>query len=233
MVALAGDHFESIAQMRKFAANTKGGPGSRAKIDYAREWQLGAKGMRYDEKAKAAQEARYYKLAGGNRSHFLNPRTGDAAQDPAAHAGDARAYGSLAKVKEKLATKRFTFGDMVGLALHDWDNTHGVAATVRGADVNLRGDDHLTDADNDAMPYAIKAVREGVQEIEQGSPSGTRARTFPRSWTRCWARIGCSSRSGGSPWPSRTPHRPPTAGAFPGGSRMCSRCSPTPASRRP
>jgi hypothetical protein len=92
MVALAGDHFESVAQMRRFAANTKGGPRSRAEIDYAREWKLGAKGMRYDEKAKAAQEARYYTLAGGNRSHFLNPRTGDAAQDPAVRAGDPRAY---------------------------------------------------------------------------------------------------------------------------------------------
>jgi hypothetical protein len=68
---------------------------------------------------------------------------------------------------------------MVGLGPHDWDNTHGVAATVRGAEVNLRGDDHLTDADNDAMPYAIKAVREGVQEIEQAFALGHQGKDVP------------------------------------------------------
>ena len=40
VVALAGDHFENIDQMRRFARNTKGGPGSRAEIEYALEWKL-------------------------------------------------------------------------------------------------------------------------------------------------------------------------------------------------
>jgi hypothetical protein len=89
VVALAGDHFASIEQMREFAKNTSGGKGSRLEIDYARNWKLN-KGLpwkkgdpKYDE-AQAAQEKRYYALAGGNQpgyggnmSHFVNPGEGD------------------------------------------------------------------------------------------------------------------------------------------------------------
>ena len=92
VVALAGDHFEHVEQMRVFAANTKGGAGSRAEIEYALEWKLHKKGRKYDDKAKAAQEARYYTLAGKNVAHFLNPSPGDIGQDPSARAGDVKAY---------------------------------------------------------------------------------------------------------------------------------------------
>jgi hypothetical protein len=90
VVALAGDHFSSIDQMRVFAKNKDGGPRSRLEIEYARKWKLGNKKVewkdgdaKYDA-AKEAQEKRYYVLAGGNEapyggnaSHFLNPREGD------------------------------------------------------------------------------------------------------------------------------------------------------------
>lgn len=288
VVALAGDHFENINQMRKFAKNTKGGAGSRAEIEYALEWKLGKKGRKWDEKAKKEQTARYYTLAGSNQSHFLNPLSGDADKDPAERAGVANQYvnakyttaprgashayrmnhvwaikeavhaarqrgsidgplaveafgahyltdafasghlrtprasakkywdakvpmfahnltgfiaeavaknlgvwqkrvvptdvtlrhdfplglGALAQVEALLRTKRFTFGDVVGLALHDWDNAKGVAATINGNDVELLGDTHLTDIGNDAMPYAIKAVWEGVLDIERAFVMG-------------------------------------------------------------
>ena len=99
VVALAGDHFANIEQMRQFAANTKGGPGSRAEIEYALQWKLNKPGRKWDEKAKEAQEARYYTLAGQNWSHFLNPSTADIEKDPAQRAGDAKKY-----VNEKYTT---------------------------------------------------------------------------------------------------------------------------------
>jgi hypothetical protein len=65
-----------------------------------------------------------------------------------------------------MAHKRFTFGDMVALAIHDWDNAKGVLARSGQADnLKLRGDG-LTEDDDDAMPYAIKAVGDGVSEID-------------------------------------------------------------------
>lgn len=80
MVALAGDHFESIAQMREFAKK-KSGPESRAEIEYAIAWKLKQSERAYDDdKAKESQESRYYKLAGKNQSHFLNPSVGDKEQ---------------------------------------------------------------------------------------------------------------------------------------------------------
>ncbi len=78
IVALAADHFESIDQMRKFAANNGGGEGSRAEIEYARKWKLDADVGPIDAAAKVAQEARYYRLAAKNQRHFVNPKQGDA-----------------------------------------------------------------------------------------------------------------------------------------------------------
>lgn len=100
VVALAGDHFSSIEQMREFAKRTDGGAGSRLEIEYARKWKLGKQvtwvdgDPKYDA-AEKAQKKRYYVLAGGNEpgyggnaSHFLNPMDGDTARSTADKAGD-------------------------------------------------------------------------------------------------------------------------------------------------
>lgn len=296
-VTALADHFENIAQMRTFAANTSGGPGSRAEIEYAREWQgLIPKGKgTWDAKAKAAQEKRYFTLAGKNVSHFLNSREGDDAKDPAVRAGDAKGYldarantppqggsqayrmnhvwaikeaveqakaggsvdgpmateafgahfltdafsaghvrterlsikeywdgkvpmfpynmqhylatnvakglktfqkkvvptdatmrrdfpfgmGAMAQVGTLLEGKRFTFGDVVSLALHDYDNDTGIDAEINGNDVHLLGDGLLDKKatkddprENEGKPYAIKAVGLGVREIEQAYALG-------------------------------------------------------------
>jgi hypothetical protein len=76
MVAMAGDHFESIEQMRQFAMKPSGKE-SRAEIEYVREWKLKHKGRKYDSEAKEYAQKRYYALAGRNRSHFVNPEKGD------------------------------------------------------------------------------------------------------------------------------------------------------------
>ncbi|MEJ7597346.1 MAG: hypothetical protein WKG01_05505 [Kofleriaceae bacterium] len=101
VVALAGDHFSSIEQMRVFARNKNGGSHSRLEIEYARKWQL-EKDVEWHEKdpkyieAKAAQEKRYFVLAGGNEgkykgnaNHFTNPKAGDTSKPTAAKALDA------------------------------------------------------------------------------------------------------------------------------------------------
>jgi|GEM_PF-5733797 len=100
MVALAGDHFSSIEQMRELAKNENGGAGSRLEIEWARKWMLRANVTWVDsdpkyQKARAAQESRYYKLAAGNapnykgnNSHFLNPRDGDSERSTADKAVD-------------------------------------------------------------------------------------------------------------------------------------------------
>lgn len=80
MVAMAGDHFESIEQMRSFAKNLGSGAGSREEIEYIRVVKVHGQKDKKDGFSKSAVEAadqRYYKLAGDNRSHFLNPEKGD------------------------------------------------------------------------------------------------------------------------------------------------------------
>lgn len=82
VVALAGDHFESIDQMREFARNTKGGKESRAEIEWARIWKLSkvqnpSSKAWHDLEAREAQEKRYYSLAGSNHSHFVAPHEKD------------------------------------------------------------------------------------------------------------------------------------------------------------
>jgi hypothetical protein len=89
VVALAGDHFESIDQMRLFAANNGVGEGSRAEIEYARFWKLKAVAYHFDAATKAAQEARYYRAAGRNKQHFVNPQTGDSATPTEERVGQA------------------------------------------------------------------------------------------------------------------------------------------------
>jgi hypothetical protein len=95
VTALAGDHFESLEQMRRFAANKGGGAESREEIEYALEWQLSEKGRTWSPAAKKAQEARYYKLASKNDIHFPNPKAGDGARSTADKADDVDVHQVL------------------------------------------------------------------------------------------------------------------------------------------
>lgn len=103
IVALAGDHFESMDQMRAFAAKQSGAE-SRAEIEYARHWKLNNKrATGYDAQAKAAQEKRYYALAGKNQRHFVNSSTGDSGKSTAERANAVtpeNVFGTLPKVSD-------------------------------------------------------------------------------------------------------------------------------------
>lgn len=294
MVALAGDHFESIDQIREFARNNRGGAESRDEIEFAREWKLGHRGV-YKNKsdAEAAQKSRYYTLAGQNDVHFPNPNAtsptrstaekaletttrvrlegfqwkpyqgpsnaiaayrmnhvraiAEAAQAGANHKPiesalasdafgchfltdsfssghvraqrtDARTYWnakvpmfffnlkgfiaesvakklqesgkdspyeidydhmpqqlvfveSYKKVKSAIESMGVVnFGDIVGLALHDWDNDTGIMATVKGKRVSLKGDGKA--GEGDEKDLAIRAVSASVDDIHSAYALG-------------------------------------------------------------
>ena len=291
MAALAADHFESVDQMRQFAANSRGGKESRAEIEYARYWKLGVKTEAFDSEAKRAQEGRYATLAAKNRRHFVNPKVGDAedsklyrtssAPDPeldkvvgefhvapdlpsaiagyryyhlralatAAKAGadgqglstayaeesfgdhfmtdsfsaghirtqrdDLQTYwnakfpmffynlkgtiaetmaqelaptvgpvqlraetacwlpykGAFAKVSQAFDSKpKIGLGDLLSVAVHNYDNVNGVNVESEGKEYQIFGDGHLAEGDTRAL--ALQSVKVGLQEIQQAYAHG-------------------------------------------------------------
>ncbi len=86
MVAMGGDYFESIGQIRSLAAVSGTGAGTREEVEYVRVVKVHGHKDKIDsfsESAVKAADKRYYTLATGNRSHFLNPEVGDEARSPA------------------------------------------------------------------------------------------------------------------------------------------------------
>jgi hypothetical protein len=85
MVALAGDFFGSIEQLRAIAAVNGKGAGTREEIEYLRRAKLPQlsddeqtkRTKEFSEAAVRAADKRYYKLAASNASHFANPEKGD------------------------------------------------------------------------------------------------------------------------------------------------------------
>ena len=97
MVAMAGDHFTDIEEMRKFARNKGKGPGTRGEIEYVL-WDIhgkpAPKPKTWDAKAEEAADKRYYALAMDNRSHFLNPAAGDESRTNVEKANDVTKKGA-------------------------------------------------------------------------------------------------------------------------------------------
>jgi hypothetical protein len=90
MVAMAGDYFVSIDQMRRMAARPGPGAGTREEIEYVRAVKVrGRTGRSYSQAARDAVEARYYELAANNRSHFSNATRADTGRSVAEQAGRA------------------------------------------------------------------------------------------------------------------------------------------------
>jgi hypothetical protein len=110
MVALAGDYFQSIGEVRTLAAT----PGGQAQLRWARWWALhiGSEPA-VDESVKAAVRDRYYRLAAGNISHFSAGGTARneyerVHQEALAAAFLAGATGDSAKWAEAMATEAFS-----------------------------------------------------------------------------------------------------------------------------
>jgi hypothetical protein len=95
--------------------------------------------------------------------------------------------GALPTLEQTLAAKgmpELTFGDIVGGALHDYDNKYGVDADVAGRRVKLFGDSQLLQGGKltahgaDTVDVAAAAVRASLDEVEEAYATGTRVNAF-------------------------------------------------------
>jgi hypothetical protein len=78
LVAMAGDFFSDLDQMRAYAARPGPGAGTREEIEYVRKVKVrNEPDSGFSPEAKQAVDARYYRLAANNAVHFPNARTGD------------------------------------------------------------------------------------------------------------------------------------------------------------
>jgi hypothetical protein len=87
--------------------------------------------------------------------------------------------GAREAVKEALKTMpAMTFGDVVGVAVHDYDSERGVVVRVGGKKMRMVGDGHLLDPERDddaatvkaaqtTMDIAVKAVQASRRDIER------------------------------------------------------------------
>jgi hypothetical protein len=90
MVAMAGDFFTSIDEMRGMAGRPGPGANTREEIDYVRACKVrGGSAAAFSSACKEAVDKRYYKLAANNRSHFPNATKADSGQSTAEQAGQA------------------------------------------------------------------------------------------------------------------------------------------------
>jgi Domain of unknown function (DUF4157) len=168
MTALAGDHFESIQQMREFAGRGYTGPESRDEIEYALEWQLGVTGRKHSagktwEEAKKAQEQRYYTLAGRNDTHFPNPNAGDMGRSTASKALDidslkTNRWWPKGKPKNAIAAYRMNHVQAINEAL----TASKIGAPIDSAmAVDAFGSHYLTDSFSSGH---IRTERSAIRE---------------------------------------------------------------------
>ena len=82
LVAIAGDYFEGIDQLRALASVPGRGAGTREEIDYVIDHYVhGGSEKPYSEGARKAADDRYYLLLGKNDDHYLNNRKDDQSVD--------------------------------------------------------------------------------------------------------------------------------------------------------
>lgn len=107
--------------------------------------------------------------------------------------------GARQAVKDALKTMpAMTFGDVVGLAVHDYDSERGVVVRVGGKKMRMVGDGHLLDPEGDddaatvkaaqtTMDIAVKAVQASQRDIEKAydmAASGSELEPVLRALTR-------------------------------------------------
>ena len=69
--------------------------------------------------------------------------------------------GARQAVKDALTTMpAMTFGDVVGLAVHDYDSERGVVVRIAGKKMRMVGDGHLLDPEGDDDPATVKAAEQ-------------------------------------------------------------------------
>lgn len=78
-----------------------------------------------------------------------------------------------------------TLGDLVGMAVHDYFNARGLAATSDGSQVRLAGDGALKGSAEDLLKSAIRA---SLFEVERAHQVGTQAQN-PRKFRECLPQV--------------------------------------------
>ena len=110
MVAMAGDHFESIDEMRAFAAKTGTGAGTREEVEYVRVVKiLGISAAKdgYSEAAREAADMRFNRLASDNPTHFMAPERGDSERPIGERAEDGMAERLITRFPLKTEKLQF------------------------------------------------------------------------------------------------------------------------------
>ena len=142
----AGDYFRDIDEMASLAGTAGSGKGTIGEVYYTLFVKIRGEdekkymGEFYDKSAKEAVDARFYRLASGNISHFPNPRSGDVELDPRTkakrHPGPGEPLGEAA-----------TYRDTHVRAIRRAIELAAANKPVGGAlAINAFGDHFLTDA---------------------------------------------------------------------------------------
>lgn len=150
MVAMGGDFFGGISEMRALAGNPGKGAGSREEIEYVRVVKVHGQDKRegeFSEAARLAADKRYYKLAASNPSHFVNPESGDASKsiaDKTKH-GDWDAFKGRFKGMSDNAVAHYHMNHLIAIreAMDAGKAGRGIDGALAS---NAFGDHYLTDS---------------------------------------------------------------------------------------
>lgn len=96
VLALAGDHFGDLDQLRLIAARNGKGAATREEIEYVRQVEIHDRQDLKDTFSKGARESaerRYYKLAAYNANHFPNSHEGDTTKPTEKKLDQTATYG--------------------------------------------------------------------------------------------------------------------------------------------
>lgn len=103
VLALAGDHFGDLDQLRQIAARNAKGAGTREEVEYVRQVEIhDRKDLKdtFSQGARDAAERRYYKLAAYNANHFPNSHEGDTAKSTDKKLDQTKMYSPQSEDKD-------------------------------------------------------------------------------------------------------------------------------------
>ena len=197
MVALSGDHFESIDQMRELAKNPGPGAGTREEIEYVRVVEVNDETSRkgsFSEEARNAAEKRYYQLAANNPTHFQAPGRGDADRSVGDRAKDVEVESRLVsmfplQVEDVLVPQN-------AVAAYHLNHTRAIAEAV-SAGQSKTGIDQALATEAFSNHFLTDSFSSGhVRDPRAEAPSSTGTRACRCSVTTSPATLGNSSQRG-------------------------------------
>ena len=153
MVAMGGDYFTSIDEMRFLAGRPGKGGGTREELDYVRIVKVHGRKeqkLNFSKEAREAADRRFYRLLASNASHFVNPVEGDEARSTADKGGAATNGGTdpfrsgMKQVPDN-AIGNYRRRHLVAV-LEAWNAGRAGLGTERALAANAFADHFLTDS---------------------------------------------------------------------------------------